>query len=344
MTAPFSGPSAISFDCEVVGGDFRRFAQQLLAHLKATGFPAVSGWRSAKERKGDAASLMVAIDRLPDSPHEAGDDAGYLQFDLGANSFGSMSFHPDWDGRGLSTLNLQTVFDEAAGDSELLLFQRRCMELCKALLLEHHVYSADLLADGGGALCIPDVALVTTNSHIAVTNKDEVEERYDDPAAFWGAGWAIAAEHAGQRLLTREMDLLAGPEYLERIIDHQWAMARAAKANETGYDDPEILPEEDAIFHSGPARLEFVGYSASEKQIEYSCVLGESQHIQGWEIYALRQIVKTRKTPDGKAAVKTVRIVFMEEWMAQSEKRPLLDIGCRLFHYDAAGELRELVD
>lgn len=39
-----------------------------------------------------------------------------------------------------------------------------------------------------------------------------------------------------------------------------------------------------------------------------------------------------------------VRVVFMKEWMAQSEKRPLLDIGCRLFYYDAAGELRDLAD
>ena len=121
-------------------------------------------------------------------------------------------------------------------------------------------------------------------------------------------------------------------------------MARAAKAGETGYDDPEILPEEEAIFRSGPARLEFVGYSADEKQIEYSCVIGEGQHIQGWEVYALRQIVTTGQTPDGKAPVETVRVVFLEEWMAQSEKRPLLDVGCKPFYYAADGALHEITD
>lgn len=344
MNDPLSGPSAISFDCEVVGGDFRQFVELVFESLKATGFPPVSAWRSANQRHGDSPSLMSAVERLPRSPRGAGANADYLQFDLGAYSFGNVSFHPDWDGRGLSTLNLQIVFEEASGDSELLHFQQRCLDLCKRLLLKCEVYSADLLADGGGALCIPDVALVASNSHVAVTNKDEVEARYDDPDAFWGAGWEVAARHDGQTLLTREMNLLVGPKYLKRIIEHQWAMARAAKAGETGYDDPEILPEEDSIFHAGPARLEYVGYSAADKLIEYSCVLSEGQHIQGWEVFALREIVKTGRTPDGKAPVEAVRVVFLEEWMARSEKRPLLDVGCKVFYYAADGELAEMLE
>jgi hypothetical protein len=36
--------------------------------------------------------------------------------------------------------------------------------------------------------------------------------------------------------------------------------------------------------------------------------------------------------------------VFIEEWMAQSEKRPLLDIGCKLFYYAPDGVLQEIVD
>ena len=41
-------------------------------------------------------------------------------------------------------------------------------------------------------------------------------------------------------------------------------MARAAWAGETGYSDPDVLPEEEARFRAGPARLDNAGYSADE--------------------------------------------------------------------------------
>ena len=41
--------------------------------------------------------------------------------------------------------------------------------------------------------------------------------------------------------------------------------------------------------------------------------------------------------------MKTIRIVFLEEWMAEQEKRPLLDIGCHVWFYDD-GELNEILE
>jgi len=46
----------------------------------------------------------------------------------------------------------------------------------------------------------------------------------------------------------------------------------------------------------------------------------------------------------GGPPVKTVRIVFLDGWAAKQEKRPLLDIGCRVYPYDTQGELVELRD
>lgn len=343
MTTTVPGPSALLFECEIVSGEFRDLVERTAAYAQSVGLPAVSGWRTRHDQRRQATDFAAELQRLPGSAGDIAGKSSFIHFDFSGEGFATADFFPELHGSGLVRLSLNKATDRS-GREGLLRFQQQCFRILALHFAGSHVYSAQITALGGGALCIPDVPLVTTNSHIAVTNSQEVDERYDDPAAFWNAGWSIAAERAGQRLLTREMDLLVGPEYLERIIDHQWAMARAAKAGETGYDDPEILPEEDAIFRGGPARLEFVGYSPSEKQIEYSCVLGEGQHIQGWEVYALRRIINTRKTPDGKAPVKMVRVVFMKEWMAQSEKRPLLDIGCRLFYYDAAGELRDLAD
>ena len=46
-------------------------------------------------------------------------------------------------------------------------------------------------------------------------------------------------------------------------------MARAAWAGETGYSDPDVLPEEEARFRAGPARLDNAGYSADEELINW---------------------------------------------------------------------------
>lgn len=196
------------------------------------------------------------------------------------------------------------------------------------------VYAADLTPEDGGAVCFPEVPLVTSNSHIVVTNVEAVEEHYDDPAAFWGAGWQRAAEDDGQILLTRALDLAAGPKYLEAILDHQWAMARAARPGEATYEAPVYRADERALFGAGAPRLRFVGYDEDARLAEYSCALAEGEHIRGWEVYALRAIVEARALPSGHP-VDTVRVVFLDEPTARAEKRPLLDIGCRVFHCGA---------
>lgn len=336
-------PAALLFDSEIVSDDFRGVVERIVHQASSVGFPQVTGWQTEREQDGPPAKLTDQIQRLPENSGEPRFDGSFIHVNFADGSFASAKFSPEWNGVGLIQLGLRAASDHD-GKIGLLAIQSRWIALLKLIFLEFRVYSAELLAIGGGALCIPDVPLITTSSHIAVTNEPEVTDLYDDPAAFWNAGWTIAAEHDGQRLLTRAVDLLAGPEYLEQIIEHQWAMARAAKAGETGYSDPEVLPEEEAVFRAGAARLEYVGYSADEKLIEYSCVIGEGQHIQGWEVFALRSIVATGRTPDGKAAVETVRIVFLEKWMARSEKRPLLDVGCKVFFYAADGELHEIAE
>lgn len=75
--------------------------------------------------------------------------------------------------------------------------------------------------------------------------------------------------------------------------------------------------------------------------VEFSCVLFRGEHINGWEIFALFNIVENGKLSDG-STVSTVQIVFEECWAARQEKRPLLDIGCKVFCYRHNGELEEI--
>ena len=51
------------------------------------------------------------------------------------------------------------------------------------------------------------------------------------------------------------------------------------------------------------------------------------------EIHEVRALVKAKQDREGRP-VDTVRIVFLEEWMARRERRPLLDVGARVFFMD----------
>ncbi|MFM5947712.1 MAG: hypothetical protein ACKOPM_00565 [Novosphingobium sp.] len=278
------------------------------------------------------------MDRLP---RDAGDTEGkpkFIHFDFGDEGFAAADFYPDALDEGLIRISLNCA---AGGDGAegLLRFQQRCYQILTLHFAEAKVFSAQLTALDGGALCIPDVPLVTTHSHVAVTNLQEVIDFYDVPDSFWSAGWEVAARRDGQVLITRALDLLTGPDYLARIIDHQWTMARAAKPGETSYESFALEPYEEDVFRSGAARLEFTGYAADDRRLDYAGYLAEGQHVQGWEIFALRGILENKQSPDGEAPVDAVRIVFPEQWMAESEKRPLLDIGCEVMWAGSDGTL-----
>lgn len=345
MTDTADRSYAIWFHCHVVTGDFRAFADFALGLLPTLDLPAIVEWSDYRERhKGTDKDVAKAVALQPSRPQDAGDDPVLISFDCeGGLMLGTLSFEPAWGDASLATVRLQWVIPDAKPGVDAVRFQQCCADLCARIVERFKVYSADLYPEDGGALCFPEVPLVTSNSHIVVTNAQEAEDLYDDSGAFWNAGWRRMAEHDGQVLLTRALDRVAGPDYLEQIIDDQWTMARAAKPGETTYTAPVYRDDEKAIFEAGSPCLQFVGHDADEKVAEYSCVLDEGEHIRGWEIYALRDIIENKSLPDGHA-VSVVRVVFLEGDDARAEKRPLLDIGARVYFTDNAGELRELTD
>ncbi|WP_419694230.1 hypothetical protein ACN2CC_26490 [Mesorhizobium muleiense] len=343
MKAEPSRPKAIIFNCHVKTSDFRRFASCVIEAVRVPSSLALTRWQGPDRASGTSQDIDAAISSLPDTVEAAGDGPVYLEFDTKGSMIGSIKFRPRTEDGPFSSANLRWVPEQRDTVQAMVAFQHRCLSLCMELLREFVVYSAELRPEAAKALCVPEVPLVSGNSHIAVTNLAEAAELYDNPDAFWNAGWEIAEEQNEQRLLARDMDVLGGPEYLERIIDHQWAMARAAKPGETIYDTPDVHPEEAKTFNRGEPRLQSVGYSENEQLLEYSCVLEKGEHVQGWEVYALLAIIQQGRSAEG-WPVKTVRIVFLEQWMAEEEKRPLLDIGCHVWHYDGDGELKEIVE
>jgi hypothetical protein len=333
-------PFRILFMAHVRSARFRDFVEAMLDLLSRHRFPPIEEWRTADGADGDAASLADAVAALPNKPPKDADPL-YLEFSTGENLNGGVQLEVDEDGDALCIVDLRRVIAKEDKDADLVSFQTRCLALCTEMLNRFDLFAAQLRPEGGGGSCVPDVALIAGNSHIAAVEVGEVEDSYDDPDAFWKAGWTIHAERDGNRLLVRDLDVVTEPEYLRRIIDHQWDMARAAGPGENAYQSPDVGPDEKPVFFAGDARLHAIGYDKDEKLIEYSCALNSGEHIQGWEVFALLDIIESKQTPDG-SPVETVRIVFLDEWAAREEKRPLLDIGCRVFHYDDQGALIEL--
>ena len=345
MNGSAAHAETIAFLCNVLSPKFRDFAKSVLALMDECGFDPVSSlW--ANERNFDGPQGMeAALMELTADSGEQDELASWMHVVTESNVNADLRTFPPASGQpAFCTLEVRFIVRFETALSECIEFQQRCADLSSRLLATFAVHSLQLVPREGGCHCLPDVPLVDGCSHLVVATEQEVSEFYSEPAAFWNAGWAVAGKRDDQRLLARAMDLVAGPDFLACIIDGQWSMARGAKPGETGYGDPIVLPEAAPVFNAGPARLEFVGYSAADELIEYSCVLSEGQHIQGWEVFALRDIVKTKRTPDGKAPVEVVRVVFLEEWMARSEKRPLLDVGCKVFYYAADGELAEILE
>ena len=210
-------------------------------------------------------------------------------------------------------------------------------------LLERGVAMQAAVERYGEGACVPLVPLAKTKRSLVLTTDDEVAAEYDRPDDFWSAGWHIET-FGGQKLLTRCQDVIARADVLAEIQDHQWQMARAAKPKRTKYGTPEIAPEEREIYEEGEPRLQPVGRHRTTGVVEYSCVLEEGDHLRGFEIFYLRSLVKNKRMQDG-TPLTSVRVVFLEPWMAESEKRPLLDNGVDVYYEDVnTGEIVQVTE
>ena len=196
---------------------------------------------------------------------------------------------------------------------------------------------------GGGASCLPKVPLTGDRSHLVLTTQAKVEAAYDQPNLFWNAGWARTEQVGQAHLLQRAMDVTSSAEYLRQVQPHQWALARAAKPKLTRYYLPNPLPAEKPILNGSEQTLHAYGYHDGLQRVEYTCLLETGAHVGGWEILGLYQLLREGKLPDG-SPVNRARVLFYEQWMAEQEKRPLLDIGAQVAYIAAGGQEIELTE
>ena len=213
---------------------------------------------------------------------------------------------------------------------------------CRALLAALPVEAASCTHQGeAGGRCLPVVPVIG-QVELALATAGEVSAAYEEPAIFWGAGWDVHEVHGDWHLLTRGMDTPDTIAYLAAVWDGQWALARAARPGLTPYGPVPVAPAERAIYERGGATLHPVGYLPGERLVEFSCAVPPGgEHVAGWEIYALAALLAGRRTASGEP-LDAVRAVFAYLDTARAERRPLLDVGCRVLAYDSAGRVVDL--
>jgi hypothetical protein len=94
----------------------------------------------------------------------------------------------------------------------------------------------------------------------------------------------------------------------------------------------------------GGSALELVGYDGKRKIVEYAGVIGgDRRHVLIREIHQLRALVQAGALDDGRQ-VAAVHVVFPDAASARQERRPLLDVGAKVFHLAPSGKTVELTD
>ena len=320
-------PAAIDVHAEIERSRFVDAVTLVVESLHAAEGPTIDRWAipaSDRLRKKGLTERLIELE----TESEAAESSCNLEF-----AEGGASVKQPWD-----------------SDVWLLRLSRPTFELDRAsregVLKDHLAFVRALLASdgacrlwsdwsGSGASCLPVVPIARDRSQIVVTSEEAVANTYDEPNVFWSA-WDEVEPFGDLRLATRALDITTGVELLERVLDDQWAMARAAKPGLTEYALPEPLPEERDIYRAGERRMQMVGYDKVDKLIELTCVLEPDEHINGWEIFDLWHPLVTGEL--GKRKVEQARVVFLDRDSAEREKRPLLDIGARVFFQGDDGE------
>jgi hypothetical protein len=192
----------------------------------------------------------------------------------------------------------------------------------------------------GGAFVLPKPPFSDPADHAVLVRPDDIAAAYEDPAVYWSS-WSVVEDHGALRFAARALDALSGAQLLREIQDRQWQLARAARPGRTKFFNVNLDPDERPIYLQGPARLTPTGYDAARSEAVYSTAVGPGEHIQGYEIDALNQLLIAQRLADGRPVL-SARVIFSERAAALREKRPLLDVGAKVAYLDDSGALEEL--
>jgi hypothetical protein len=160
--------------------------------------------------------------------------------------------------------------------------------------------------------------------------------QYVSPDAYWRA-WDVASEvRAGRVLVSRALTVDDECAFKAKVYPATWDLARAARTGLTLYGDPEILPDERALFEAGEPTITQLGFDDETHRLEYTAYVGEGGHILPREVYLLRRLLLDRRLSDG-SRLEAIRVSFPDQAMARREFTPLHDVGVEVAYLASEG-------
>ena len=331
-------------------------ADEYMARLRQIGLHEITSYSisgmDGDRARGTHSDLIAAIEER----ERRGADAGYFMMNFGPNRFGDvwMTFSrnegglPFWKVEGHYPPETKPTVD----------WMRRMADLGTLAPTVPGFSYAVLRREQSLTRFVPEPPLARA-FHLTTINEHQVVEDYEDPDYFWKV-WDRVETVGDTRVCIRALEALDDVSWLGKTFESTMELVRLAKPKLTHYDMPSRIPPEFAPWweygdyqakRAGQPALSYVGYEAATRTVEYAGFIAappyarpgddSQRHVLIREIHGLRALVKARQDAEGRP-VDTVRIVFPFEWMARQERRPLLDVGARVFFQGS--DLVEIVD
>jgi hypothetical protein len=335
-------PSILRLDIEFQPGmKLSQMCELFLPLLANTRLSRINKWEIPADSTGESDNLSARLEQLRIEENHS-NAPNNVRFYLEEYMWIFIGFSPrppqHWD------ITLSFIVEKYHTSIDLETFVDSAVEVCRQLLRTTLVLGARLQRIGTYGDFIPDVPIIGAEKHLVLTTQTEVEQNYEQPELFWNASfWSSIEQYGNQYLLLREEHTFDDLDFIRAVYDQHWQLARAVKPGVMKYYYPNVRPHEEEIFFAGEPRLNIVGYSTEEQIIEYTCYVEADEHIQGWEIYNLRELLREGTLEDGRP-INSIRIVFPNEEMAQREKRPLLSIGVKVIYLNYLSEDVEITE
>lgn len=170
---------------------------------------------------------------------------------------------------------------------------------------------------------------------LQIVSKDDIAKSYDNPELYWSVWESVEDYDDGRVLVSRGLSILDDLEYKKSVYARTWDLARNAKPGLTEYSAPDLREHDLPYMNAGKPWLAATGYNPQEQWVEYAGAPGPDDHVLPHEILHFYVWLGSEKWQDGRP-LKGIRVVFPMRDIAEREKRPLLDVGCRVFYMDSS--------